>query len=47
MIKGLELISYEERLKKLGFFSFEKRKLQEDFVEAFQYLKGVYKQEWE
>jgi len=47
MIKGLQLLSYGERPRELGFFNFEKRKLQEDFTEAFQYLKGAYKQEWE
>jgi len=45
MIRVLEHLSYEEKLRKLDLFSFEKRRLQGDLVVAFQYLKGTYKQE--
>ena len=45
MTRGLEHLSYEERLRNLGLFRVENRKLQGDLSVAFQYLKGAYKQE--
>ena len=39
MIQGMEHLSYKGRLRELGLFSLEKRRLRGDLRVAFQHLK--------
>jgi len=47
MIRGLEPLCCEERLRELGLFSLEKGRLWEDLTATFHYVEGACKKDAE
>lgn len=45
MVKGLKHLSYIERLRELGMFNLQKRRLWGNLITTFQYLKGTYRED--
>ena len=43
LVKGVEHPSYKDRLRQLGWFPLEKRRLWGECDVAYRYLKGAYK----
>jgi len=41
MLPGMESRSYEERLRVLGLFSLERRRMRGDLIEVYKMIRGI------
>jgi len=41
MLPGLEGKTYEERLRELGLFSLERRRMKGDLIEVYKMMRGI------
>ena len=44
VVQEMEHLSRKDRMRELGLFSLQKRRLWDDLIAAFQYLKGSYRE---